>query len=190
MSKKQLAEVLEKHRLWLLGKKGGVRADLRWADLIEANLSEANLSEANLRGADLRWADLSWANLRGANLSGANLRGANLSGADLSETDGLPSAPVVESIDAAILEAIDGGGCLAMNAWHTCETTHCRAGWAVNLAGEAGKELERKYGTNVAGALIYNASRPGQRIPNWFAEDEEAMADLRKCAAESAKGKA
>ncbi|MBJ2290727.1 pentapeptide repeat-containing protein [Pseudomonas sp. MF5691] len=66
----QLAEILGKHRSWLLDEEGGERA----------NLSGANLSGANLSGANLRDA-----NLRGANLRGANLRDANLSGANLSE---------------------------------------------------------------------------------------------------------
>jgi hypothetical protein len=60
----QLAEILGKHRSWLLDEDGGERADL----------SGANLRDANLRGANL-----SGANLRGANLRGANLRAANLS---------------------------------------------------------------------------------------------------------------
>jgi hypothetical protein len=64
----ELAEVLEKHRLWVNDEEGGERA----------NLSGANLSGADLRGANLRGADLSVANLSVANLRGADLRGANL----------------------------------------------------------------------------------------------------------------
>ena len=75
----ELAEVLEKHRLWLDDEEGGERADLR-----DADLSGADLSGAYLRGAYLRGADLSGADLRGADLSGAYLRDADLSGADLS----------------------------------------------------------------------------------------------------------
>ena len=60
----ELAEVLEKHRLWLDDEEGGERADL----------SYANLRGANLRGANLSYANLGDANLRGANLDGANLR--------------------------------------------------------------------------------------------------------------------
>ena len=63
MIKVELSVVLEKHKLWLNHKKGGVRANLSGANLREADLSEANL----------RWANLRWANLREADLSGANL---------------------------------------------------------------------------------------------------------------------
>ena len=117
ISKDELADILKKHKMWLNGEVGGIRADLygtdlygtdlyaadlRWADLRwanlcgadlrganlrGANLSLANLSGANLSGADLYEADLSGANLSWANLSGANLSGANLSGADLYEAD-------------------------------------------------------------------------------------------------------
>jgi uncharacterized protein YjbI with pentapeptide repeats len=69
-----LPAILAKHKDWLLGKKGGERADLSGADLSGADLSGAYLSGADLSGADLR---------------SANLRSANLSGADLSGAEGL-----------------------------------------------------------------------------------------------------
>ena len=68
MSEVNIRLILEKHKKWLHGEKGGERADLRGADL----------GRANLRGADLGGADLGGANLEGANLEGADLRGANL----------------------------------------------------------------------------------------------------------------
>ena len=171
-------------------------ANLSGAYLSGADLSGANLSGANLRSANLRSADLSGANLSGAYLSGANLSGANLSGADLSGADlrlaNLRSAdlsgakiPVIANIDAKILEAITAGGALQMDQWHTCETTHCRAGWAIHLAGEPGRALEVAIGSNAAGALIYAASRPRKPVPNFFTDDDVAMNDIRECAKEA-----
>ena len=87
MYKEELQEILKKHKKWLAGEDGGVRADLRGANLRGADLSGADLSGADLRGADLRRADLRGADLRRADLSGADLRGADLSGADLSGAD-------------------------------------------------------------------------------------------------------
>ena len=78
MAKTELIKVLELHKMWIDGKKGGIRANLRDADLKYANLSGANLRAANLRDVDLRGATLI-----GADLRGADLRGVNLSGADL-----------------------------------------------------------------------------------------------------------
>jgi pentapeptide repeat protein len=155
-------------------------ANLRSADLIRANLSDANLRDADLRDANLRDADLSDADLRDANLSGADLRGADLSDADLL---GATEIPIVESIDAKILEACTRPGCeLNMGTWHDCETTHCRAGWAIVQAGAAGKALEDKIGTNAAAALIYSKSRPGMRVPSFFATKDDTMDDLKACA--------
>ncbi|HZZ79643.1 MAG TPA: pentapeptide repeat-containing protein, partial [Gemmataceae bacterium] len=135
-------------------------------------LTAANLTDANLTDADLTAANLTRANLTYADLTDANL------------TDVLgASAPVIDNIDAKILAAIESPGCsLDMTDWHTCETTHCRAGWAVNLAGPAGKMLEDRIGPAAAGALIYAASRPGEPIPNFYATNEDAMEDLRECA--------
>ena len=135
---------------------------------IEADSIKAAVELLLGRGADLS----------GAVLSGAVLRDADLSGAVLREI------PVVENIDAKILAAIEAGGKLKMTDWHTCKTTHCRAGWAVTLAGEAGLKLEEKFGPAVAGTLIYHASRPDKRIPDFYCDDATAMADIKACAAE------
>jgi len=155
-------------------------ADLRYADLSGANLSDANLSGANLSDANLSGANLSDANLRYANLSDANLSYANLIGANLRYAKSI-TAPAIEDLDGRILKAIEAGGRLEMGKWHTCETTHCRAGWAIHFAGEFGKSLEDRIGPSAAGALIYWASC--KRIPDFFESNEEAMKDIRKGAA-------
>ncbi len=157
--------------------KGAVEA----AYLRGAGLSDADLRGANLSGANLSGANLSDAYLRGAGLSGADLSGANLSGANLSDAE----IPVVPNIDKQIIEILErGDGHLDMSDWHKCETTHCRAGWAIHLAGEAGAELESRFGANVAAALIYSKSRPNKPVPDFFASNEEALEDIKKCAEE------
>lgn len=107
---------------------------------------------------------------------------ADLCGADLCGAKNLPRIPVVENLDARILEAIGDGKCsLDMKDWHTCETTHCRAGWAIHLAGESGYVMESFVGPKTAGALIYHAST--ENIPDFFASTEAALDDIKKCAA-------
>jgi hypothetical protein len=175
---------------------------LRDGYLRGANLRGANLTGADLTDADLRDADLTRANLTRAILSGADLdlADAYLTRADLTGTMGLnladiatpaeraeryrlrhPDAPVVPDLDRRILNLIQSGaGTLNMKTWHTCETTHCLAGWAIHLAGEAGAELERKYGPERAGSIIYRASVG--RVPDFFGSNEDALEDLRKWA--------
>lgn len=131
--------------------------------------SGAVLRYADLFDADLRYADLRYADLNGAVLRGADLRYANLS-----------DVPKIEDLDAKIVAAIECGGKLDMNHWHTCKTTHCRAGWAITLAGEDGIALEKKFGSAAAGALIYAKSTPDAKIPNFYASTKEAMEDLLK----------
>lgn len=139
---------------------------------------------AYLSGANLSYANLSYANLRGAYLSGADLRDANLVGADLRDAKLPHDIPVIHDIHKKIYASISANGnSLDMRSWHTCETTHCRAGWAIHLAGKDGYELEKKYDASVAGALIYQASDPNlERIPDWYASNEDAMADIKKMA--------
>jgi hypothetical protein len=210
MNAEQIKEILAKHGLWINGDPNGSRANLTGANLTWADLSGADLTGANLTGANLTWADLSganlsganltWADLSGANLSGANLTranltwadlsGANLSGANLTWADrsgaNLTRAyiPKIDRLHSKILEAINAGGKLEMNTWHTCETTHCRAGWAICLAGESGKKLEESVGSSAAGALIFAASYPEQKVPDFYATNKDAMDDIERCARE------
>jgi hypothetical protein len=169
------------------------RADLTDADLTRAVLTDANLTGAVLTDADLTGADLTRAVLTRAVLTRAVLTDANLTDAVLTGAE----IPVIPNIDAAILASIEaneatGKNGLRMGGWHAarcdetnwCETTHCRAGYAICLAGAAGFALERKVGSAAAGALIYAASRPDKPVPDFYASDEDAMADIRACAAE------
>ena len=89
-------------------------------------------------------------------------------------------------IDAKIADAVQRDGALDMSAWHTCETTHCRAGWAIHLAGEAGKALERAVGSCAAGALIYAVSRPDKPVPDFYGANEMAMKSILKDAGKGA----
>lgn len=115
--------------------------------------------------------------LSGANLSDADLRGANLSGAVLR---GVPS---IKNIHRTIYEAASKSNALDMSTWHTCETTHCRAGWVVHLAGKAGAAMEFRTGTAAAAALIYLKSDPKlNKIPDFYADNEAAMADMKRLA--------
>jgi len=184
-------------------------ANLTDAYLARANLADANLAGANLAGAYLTGAYLTGADLARANLAGAYLAGADLTGARNVPTDAQaepaepyerkpaheryaeraarfrernPEVPVVVALDAKLLTILDSGrGKLRMDQWHTCKTTHCRAGWAVTLAGDAGKALEDKHGSQRAGTLIYRASTG--RVPHFFASDERALEDIREQAA-------
>ncbi len=55
---KKLDAILNAHKKWLVGEKGGECANLSSADLSSADLSSANLRSADLRYANLRSADL------------------------------------------------------------------------------------------------------------------------------------
>ena len=132
-------------------------------------------AKANLMRADLMRADLTDANLTDANLTDAYLTDAYLRG--------LPPIPLVKNIDSKILKAVKVEGALDMSTWHACGTTHCRGGWAIMLAGKAGKKLEEATSSELAAILIYRKARPNMPIPNFYASNAEAMADLERCAA-------
>jgi hypothetical protein len=163
------------HQAWCRETYGESRHDPDGAKARRADLLGADLRGADLRRADLRGAYLRGAYLRGADLSGADLRGADLRGAYLSDAE----VPEIENIDATILAAIEDGGSLEMGDWHTCDTTHCRGGWAIDLAGDAGYRLAQVIGTPAAAALIYAKSDPTRPVPNFYCSNKDALADLR-----------
>ena len=66
-----------------------------------------------------------------------------------------------------------------MDTWHTCGTTHCRAGWVTHLAGEEGRQLELAVGTASAAYLIYRKSDPSPYALNFYADNATALKDMR-----------
>ena len=96
--------------------------------------------------------------------------------------------PKIKNIHATVLEATSKDGALKIDNWHTCDTTHCRAGWVVTLAGEKGKELEKKTSTLFAAMQIYKVSSPINVPPTrFFGTNEKAMEDIKRCALEESK---
>jgi hypothetical protein len=75
---------------------------------------------------------------------------------------------------------------LDMSTWHTCGTTHCRGGWVVHLAGEAGRALEAFHNTPLAAQLIYDASDTARKFNpcRFYDGNEDALADMKRLAEE------
>jgi len=92
------------------------------------------------------------------------------------------AVPVIEDIHKKIYEAASNPGALNMNTWHSCNTTHCRAGWAVHLAGEAGYELEKRTSVLFAAQQIYKASGYEISPVRFLDENAAAMADMKRLA--------
>lgn len=91
--------------------------------------------------------------------------------------------PKVKAIHQKVFKAVSKKNALDMSDWHTCETTHCRGGWVVYLAGKEGKELEEKTSTFFAAMMIYKYSSPIRVSPKRFYEsNKEALADIKRCA--------
>jgi len=92
--------------------------------------------------------------------------------------------PIVHNIHKKILEAVSVSGALNMGEWHVCDTTHCWAGWAVYLAGAAGKRLEEQTSTLFAAMQIFKKSAPNieVHIPYFFETNEQALLKIKACA--------
>ena len=94
-----------------------------------------------------------------------------------------PAAPVVPDLHLKLFEAVSSPeNRLDMESWHTCETTHCRAGWVVALAGTEGKALEKFFNTELAAMLIYKESGYEINPVRFYDSDTAAMEDMRKLA--------
>ena len=92
--------------------------------------------------------------------------------------------PKLDGIHSAVLAAAtQTPESLNMGNWHTCGTTHCRAGWVVHLAGEAGYALERQTSTPFAAMMIYKESSDIHVPPTRFYDsNEQGIADMKRCA--------
>ena len=92
--------------------------------------------------------------------------------------------PVIPDIHKAVYAAASPPESLNMGDVHTCANTHCRGGWIVTLAGEAGKKLEQFYNWELAAMLIYDASDPNFQInpARFYDSNEDALADMKRLA--------
>lgn len=97
-------------------------------------------------------------------------------------TIGGTPVPVIADIHRKVYEAASKPDALRMNSWHSCETTHCRAGWVVHLAGDAGHKLEQQTSPLFAALQIYKASGYEISPVRFFDSDEAALEDMRKLA--------
>ncbi|MEL6238824.1 MAG: pentapeptide repeat-containing protein [Pseudomonadota bacterium] len=171
-------------------------ADFRGHDLRSADFREKTLCGAKFCGSDLRDAVFFGADLRNADFRGASWFGSTFYclGSNADDRPDVRGArfdfeiPVIENIHTAVYQAALQPGALDMDYWHKeCGTAHCRAGWVVTIAGEAGKEIEDIIGTAGAAALIYQASDPSMdRIPDFLASNEEALSDMKRLAEKGA----
>jgi lysine/ornithine N-monooxygenase len=95
--------------------------------------------------------------------------------------------PVIKNIHQTLYKAVSQPDALNMATWHSCETTHCRAGWVVTLAGKEGKELEKKTTTLFAAMQIYKASGYEISPVRFYDDNKKAMEDMKRLAEEEAK---
>lgn len=165
LTRGQFKEIFEEHEIFLeTGGKEGARADLMGADLMGADLKEANLTGTNLTGAVLKCAKLSKNPCKGLVL-----------GLD---------APAIPNLHKKVYEAASQPHALDMVRWHSnCGTKHCWGGWIVTIAGDEGKALEEKTSTSVAASAILLATYPDmERLPDFFANDKTALAEMKRLA--------
>jgi hypothetical protein len=90
--------------------------------------------------------------------------------------------PAVKDLHKKLYKAVSDPAHLDMSAWHTCETTHCRAGWVVTLAGEQGKKLEEFFDTELAAMLIYRESGYQINPARFYDSDADALVDIKRLA--------
>ena len=75
-----------------------------------------------------------------------------------------------------------------MDKWHSCDTTHCRAGWVIHLAGKEGKDLEERFDTPLAALMIYRKSsdlRVG--INDFYDKNDLALRKMKELAEREVK---
>ena len=101
------------------------------------------------------------------------------------EKAGIEEIPVIQDIHTKVYEAVEDGARLDMVDWYAtsddCDATCCRGGWAILLAGEAGRVMEETFPNVFAASLIYAASDPHlEAIPDFYCSNEEALMDIKE----------
>jgi hypothetical protein len=106
---------------------------------------------------------------------------------DANASAGPPPVQVIENIDQTVFAAASRPQSLEMSIWHTCEKTHCWAGWVVTLAGVEGKALEKFFNTPLAAMKILDASSPLRvSLVRFFEANKDALREMKKLADQEA----
>jgi hypothetical protein len=74
-----------------------------------------------------------------------------------------------------------------MESFHTCETTHCRAGWVIHLAGPNGYALEKATSSEFAAMQIYRKSGYEISPMRFYESNEKALEDMKRLAEKESK---
>ena len=121
-----------------------------------------------------------------------NARPVEAQQASADEGYGPPRVPIIPDIHKAVYAAASQPEALAMENVHTCANTHCRGGWVITLAGEAGRKLEEFFNWELAAMKIYDASAPGFKInpARFYDTNADALADMKRLAGAQTKGSA
>jgi Pentapeptide repeats (8 copies) len=163
-----------------------------------AKLARMNTNDADFSGVDLRGFWLYNQDLCGIDFSDADLRDVDFRRAELSlsiftgavfSPELLATVPFIEDIHRRVYEAASKRNAFSMRTWHSqCGTQHCRGGLVIHLAGEAGSALETRLGPKAAASLIYLMSDPDiEEIPEFYASNEDALADMKHLAEREAQ---
>jgi hypothetical protein len=164
----------------------------RWNDEV-AFTAEIEADELSPVGVKTALA-LKWAVAAGIAITGLalDLRGGTVTDCTVTNcnvTGGTPQIPIITQIHQRVYHAAISEGAFDMMTWGPeeytpeCETTRCRAGLVVHLAGQAGYALKSICGWQGAAWLIYKTSDPTiERVPDFFASNDDAMADMKRLA--------
>jgi len=122
--------------------------DLPYLNMASVDFINCNLRDINFTGSRLMDANFTGSNLSGANFTDADLAGATLAGNKLDRVIGLASKEEEMAEAQRILNLLeDPRNQLMMDDWHTCETSHCLAGWSCPHLHDPSPEASRKLPT-------------------------------------------
>lgn len=87
--------------------------------------------------------------------------------------------PVIPDLDVRIAKiVVDNPSSLDMGKWHTCQTTHCIAGWAIHLLGDPELEsLEFLCSPGLLAMALFDAA--GIWVPDFYTTDRRGLSELR-----------
>jgi hypothetical protein len=84
------------------------------------------------------------------------------------------ASDALERLQAVAIAVFSRPEALYMEQWHTCETTHCLAGWAIHQAGELGRLLEASVGPHIAGLQLLGV----EAAEHFYDSNEDVLAWL------------
>jgi hypothetical protein len=155
----------------VLCKSSFDHSDIWSSSFVFASLKDSTFKYSTIYHSNFKTSDCTNCNFKNAHLHSINFKQTTLKNSNFENITGIKIvSDTQQRLIAVAKDALASKDTLQMDLWHTCNTTHCIAGWAIHHAGEIGYCMENEIGAPIAGLILLGP----EAFKHFYDTDEQA----------------